>query len=525
MLRHFYHVIGIFLFILASCSDVSNPSPFIITTKTDTVLPTSVNEGESTTAYYTVSNNTDVSKENNFVKYLPPNVAQVTSGGTESDTCTTTFTLQPKGESGSSCTLQLTITGSVDSSDTQASHHLLICVAGGSLCSGASDELDIDLIPAGASLTAISITPTSNSLQASQTQQFTATGTYSDDSTANITSSVTWNSSNEATAIISASGLATGVAAGTSDLSATLDSITSNTATMEVTPLFIYVTNVSNNSLSLCTVAGDTGELNNCSDSGVGAIFNSPVGVHLSVDEFFIYVVNEGNDTIMVCAVDTESGVLSGCTVTGSGFDLPSTIDFNATGTKAYIGNLGNSQVSVCDVDTSDGTLSACALTGSGFLTANDIALNASDTKAYIADFNSDAITLCTINGSTGLFDSCADSGAGSIFATTSSLALNASNTLAYVSYGGGAIDVCDIDATTGELSNCADSGGDIPLGVQYFTFNDSDSLMYMASSFFTIYTVTVCDVDEITGTLSGCADSAGDGTVIFSGPIALDLN
>ena len=48
------------------------------------------------------------------------------------------------------------------------------------------------------------------------TQQFTATGTYSDASTADLTGSVTWASATTRVATINAAGLATGVDAGTS---------------------------------------------------------------------------------------------------------------------------------------------------------------------------------------------------------------------------------------------------------------------------------------------------------------------
>jgi hypothetical protein len=51
--------------------------------------------------------------------------------------------------------------------------------------------------------------------------QFTATGTYSDGSTADITGTVTWTSSNESIATTSATGLATMRAVGSTDISAT----------------------------------------------------------------------------------------------------------------------------------------------------------------------------------------------------------------------------------------------------------------------------------------------------------------
>jgi len=61
------------------------------------------------------------------------------------------------------------------------------------------------------------------------TQQFTATGTYSDSTTGNVTSSVTWSSSNTAVATISNAGLATSIAAGSTTITATSGSISGST--------------------------------------------------------------------------------------------------------------------------------------------------------------------------------------------------------------------------------------------------------------------------------------------------------
>lgn len=81
-----------------------------------------------------------------------------------------------------------------------------------------------------ASLSSIAITPVNPSITVGGTQQFTATGTYSDGSTANITSSVSWTSGTPAAATINAStGLATGVADGSSVITATSGSVSGNT--------------------------------------------------------------------------------------------------------------------------------------------------------------------------------------------------------------------------------------------------------------------------------------------------------
>ncbi len=87
-----------------------------------------------------------------------------------------------------------------------------------------------------ATLQSITVTPAAPAIALGTTQQFTAIGTYSDLSTANITSIVTWTSATPTTASISAAGgLARGLVAGTTQISATLGTITSVLVPLAVT--------------------------------------------------------------------------------------------------------------------------------------------------------------------------------------------------------------------------------------------------------------------------------------------------
>jgi hypothetical protein len=76
-----------------------------------------------------------------------------------------------------------------------------------------------------ATLSSIAVAPASQTLAIGGSQQFTATGTYSDGTTADLTSRATWSSSNTAAATISSTGMATGVEAGTTTVTATDGSI------------------------------------------------------------------------------------------------------------------------------------------------------------------------------------------------------------------------------------------------------------------------------------------------------------
>ena len=84
-------------------------------------------------------------------------------------------------------------------------------------------------------LVSIAVTPANPSIISGTTQQFTATGTYSDGSRRNLTSTVTWSSSSTSVATINSSGLADGVGSGQTTIQASLDGIPGSTS-LTVTP-------------------------------------------------------------------------------------------------------------------------------------------------------------------------------------------------------------------------------------------------------------------------------------------------
>jgi uncharacterized protein YjdB len=98
-----------------------------------------------------------------------------------------------------------------------------------------SPAVKLTVIAGVPTLVSIAVTPNpSAKLATGSTQQFVATGTYSDGSTADDSSKVTWASANTATATINSTGLATGVAVGASNITATLSGITSPAVVLTV---------------------------------------------------------------------------------------------------------------------------------------------------------------------------------------------------------------------------------------------------------------------------------------------------
>lgn len=90
-------------------------------------------------------------------------------------------------------------------------------------------------------LVSIAVTPATPSIPVNGTQQFTATGTYSDSSQQDITGSVTWSSSDGNVATITNAGLATGIAAGSVTIHAVSGNVGGST-TLTVTPILVSLT-------------------------------------------------------------------------------------------------------------------------------------------------------------------------------------------------------------------------------------------------------------------------------------------
>ena len=173
-------------------------------------------------------------------------------------------------------------------------------------------------------LVSIAVTPANPSVVVGATQQFTATGTYSDASTADLTGDVTWASSPTAVATITAGGLATGVAEGTTTISATLGAVVgSTTLTVPATP----------SEAKFFTVDSDV--FDRFEYDGVGALLSiaalataniDPMGTTASYDGSTVWVVDKNKGVY----VYDEAGVLQG-SWSASGQNRPSGIATEGT--------------------------------------------------------------------------------------------------------------------------------------------------------------------------------------------------
>ena len=88
----------------------------------------------------------------------------------------------------------------------------------------------------GPTLSSIAISPANPTIPINTTQQLTATGSYSDGSSRDLTTLVSWSSSTIANATVDLGGLVTGVAGGSATITATLGSVSNSTLVTVTAP-------------------------------------------------------------------------------------------------------------------------------------------------------------------------------------------------------------------------------------------------------------------------------------------------
>lgn len=379
--------------------------PFQIIPKTGTSLPTSVRNNHPVTAYYTVTNNTQTQRNNNYIKWLPPNVTQVTSNGDFPDTCGSTFDLAKNGQFGDSCTLQLLISGGVYANTPIVDDHLFACFPGGITCAGTNYPLDVSSKPAYLYITNNSTNMVSQCRLNNDGIPGTCINVGNPNGNLNDPSGITLN--------------------------------TAGTQAYIANGLFSNVPTA----VSLCSL-DSKGILSDCTNSG-NNLFNNPSSITLNPTGTFAYITNTmsgANPAISQCLILSD-GTLSTCTDAASSeaLDAPFDIAFVNEGSQAYITNVDSGNILFCDVAV-DGTFSTCIDTN---YNCDDqigtkpygIALNSAETIAYVVDGDQPSFILACPIEPDGTFGTCvnATSGLTDNYFNNGSIRINSTGTTAYI--------------------------------------------------------------------------------------------
>ena len=260
-----------------------------------------------------------------------------------------------------------------------------------------------------APLMSIEVTPITATIRIGATQQYTATGHYTDLTTQDITTLVTWNSGTTATATIGNAagthGRATGLAQGTTLITAALGAINSNAnpATLTVAA-FAYAVNFLSNNVSQFLIG--TGGTLTAIGAGTVAAGANPYALAVDPSSNYVYVANflqPGTvaTTISQFAIGADgslTGIGTGA-VAAAGHG-PNGITVSPTGPSVYTANFGTNDVSLYSIGAG-GALTFVASVAAGAGPAA-IALNPAGTFAYVANYLDGDVSQYSVSAADG---------------------------------------------------------------------------------------------------------------------------
>ena len=293
-----------------------------------------------------------------------------------------------------------------------------------------------------AALVSIAITPLSPSITDGTAQQFTATGTFTDNSTQNLTGSVTWTSSDTTIASVSnaagSGGLATATGVGTTSIGAALGTVTAPVAalTASAAPEYAYASNQSDNTVSEYTI-GASGVLTSIGTQATGA---EPNAIAVVPSGRYLYVANWIDNTLSEYSIGSD-GTLTAIGTVSTGTN-PASIVVDPTSGYVYVANLGSNTVSEYAIGSA-GTLTSIGTIAAGSGPAC-IAIDPTGHYVYTANQNSNNVSEFAI-GPGGTLTSAGTVAAGGL---PQSVAVDPTGRYAYVAnYNDGTVSQYTIGA------------------------------------------------------------------------------
>ncbi len=487
---------------------------------------------------------------------VTPANPSITQGTTQQFTATGTFSDNSKQD----------LTGSVtwtSSSTTVAT------ISGSGLANGASSGSSTITVTSGLvngstkltvtpRLNSIAVTPPNPTIVAGTAQQFTATGTFSDGSMQDLTSSVTWTSVTKTVATINNAGLATAVASGSSIIMAASGAVTGSTTLNVIAPTLSSITVIPANSFIIKNVTkqftaigtftnGSIQDLTNsvtwsssapavatisttglvstvtagqictysCGDTGIKATSGTVSGsTDLTVTAVpptrFAYALNQFDLTITTYTVNLITGQLRASGYIQTPGSAPSNVVVDPSGKFAYVPDFTSNTVAAFTIDPKIGALTAVAgsplATGTG---PGAAVVDPSSKFLYVSNSRSNNVSAYTINSATGALTAVT----GSPFAATTpgALVVDPTGKFLYVAESGtnsmnSGVFAFTINATTGALTPVAGSPFAADAGTGDLLVDPSGKFLYAANVFSN--DISAYTINTTTGALTAITGS-----------------
>ena len=352
----------------------------------------------------------------------------------------------------------------------------------------------------GKVITALAVTPTSPTI-AGLTQQFVATGTYSDGSTQDLSSSVTWGSGTSATATIASSGLSTGAAIGTTNITASTAGITSPATTLTISSTSMKTLVINPNSTNLpqgllkpfvATATLWDGSISNATETATWASGNTTAAT----------ITSGGVVTAIATGTSNVTATLNG---------LTNTAETTVTSVLASQFVYNASSITAFSADPTTGVLTA--ISGSPFATVTSpyrITIDPSGKFAYVISGTTNSVYGYSIDSTTGALTTLSGSPFATDGTTSQDIAIAPSGQFLYVTQSASNnISAFNLDATTGALtliSGSPYSAGTVPFGLRV---DKTGRFLFVANS--TSGDISVFSINSSTGGLTEVSGSPFD--------------
>ncbi|MBY0379032.1 MAG: Ig-like domain-containing protein, partial [Burkholderiales bacterium] len=370
----------------------------------------------------------------------------------------------------------------------------------------------------------VKITPLITEVSKGLKERYNAIAIYDNGESSQITSEVTWSSSNESIATVESDGLATVISpSGTTQINATYAGVmSSESATLTATSA--KVTNIIISPESATIKSGQTQQYT------VTAIYNNGESGEVTDGVTWNYSnINVATIDANYIATPLTVGTTN-ITAEYQGKTSTQVVSLNTQMIYAYINNKEGNTVSKCIVNADDGSLSNCVDSSYPFSGPMGIAIN--NQYAYITNLGNSTITKCAINSTDGGLINCANSGA-TIGTSRSPFGIAINNSYAYITenddHPNDHIIKCVINSTNGDLSDCTNSGAGSPVFTVPMQIAINNNHVYIGNDasegFLTKYTVNKCDISLINGSLNNCIDSGAESTFFAAGVHGMAIN
>jgi trimeric autotransporter adhesin len=334
---------------------------------------------------------------------ISPPLPSIALGTTQQFTATGTYTDNSIQNLSTQVSWISATTTVVTISNAAGSNGLASSVAVGTsditAAAGGITSAPVSLTVSSAALVSIVVSSVRPKIALGITRPLTATGTYTDDSTQDLTNAATWLSSAPSNLFISnasgSEGQATGLAIGSASASASVGAVTSASLPLTVTiARYAYAANVGDSTVSQFTIAG--GALSAMTPATVGA-GSSPYFITVDPTGRYAYVTNANDNTVSQYTVGPGGALSAMMPATVGTGRSPFSVTVDPTGRYAYVTNASDSTVSQYTVGPG-GALSAMtpATVGAGAF-PRSVSVDPTGRYAYAANYSDNTVSQYTI--------------------------------------------------------------------------------------------------------------------------------